>query len=122
MATIICKIKKDYLEKIEDGTKQVEFRQFGKGDTIVLVDDSSESVNIYEIDSVQTTTEKQAENIKRTHNDIEWDTNKEIFAINLGKKINTEKDFSITILWKDVERISKHPQYCFSVQKLQKRL
>ena len=78
-----AKIKSKYLDKILSGEKTCEYRQF---ESIELRDEDGRTAE-FDIVRIDDVTDPYLEVVLRDHLDIDWDEDKLIYKIKLGKQI-----------------------------------
>ena len=85
-----AKINSKYLNEILSGRKDVEYRQFGNVDEMVLTDERGRSITMV-ITGMEQLVMGLGESVMAKHTDVNWDKEKPIFVIGLKPKRNSTK-------------------------------
>lgn len=78
-----AKIKAEYLDKIIDGEKTMEFRQFTGDDILNLFDENGRSKDM-RIVGIHEASEEMAADVMKKHSDVQWDEGEPIIVIKLA--------------------------------------
>jgi hypothetical protein len=86
-----AKIKKSYLDDILGGGKGVEYRQI---ETITLTDEDGRSAT-FEVLNIRKMMDGAGNAIMAILSDIDWKTDKPMYAIALGKRVDEDAKESV---------------------------
>ncbi len=78
-----AKIKKEYMNEILEGSKNIEYRQF---ESITLTDEKGRTAT-FDVTDVSPCSPFQDQDVRRVFDKVNWDEHKHIFRIFLGERI-----------------------------------